>query len=780
MLVLQCRRGCPIDMHSRYKLSKGRADISKVRADLPEICVTISEVCADHPEVRADHRGGCVLLSEARAASSEVRAEQVRSTSSNSVDDGVFEEGDQFVLSIDPSFLELDLLFFDGLTNRDFASLFREKKVTFHLPGKTGEHQLELSVDQEDRTLSRKGLGKKIPGTGKRIVLQVRTTEPLSYQLLPGASSGKTGDLDSQNSKSFAVQPGWEHILETLACGSYSKPDVFSFHEQACALTLCQPLDRLISLASLPEFVPYPHQVNAVKAVISKFRGRALLCDEVGLGKTIEACLVMLEYLQRGLIKNALILAPPSLTGQWQEELRRKFGLDFVINDEPRFQGWDQHKFILASLSKAKLSPHREALCRREFDLVIVDEAHHLRNRSTKSWQLVSELKKRHILFLTATPMQNGLSDIYSLVTLLKPGHLKTYKEFQRQFVSRTSEFVPRNLDQLRGLLQGVMVRNKRSHTNVILSKRHARTIELEPETAESEYYERITALVRRAAFRTTDCGKPIVDAFSLQHLQLEAGSSIPATLPTLRKLAERDLPSSYREEILSVLERGKILAQSYASISSKAKALVDLLKSYGDKMIVFTRFHETLVFLSRYLQERGISTALFHGGMRRAEKDAEIQRFMDGAQVLISSESGGEGRNLQFCRALLNYDLPWNPMKIEQRIGRIHRLGQERDVHIFNLSARGTAESYVLQLLDKKINLFELVVGEVDMILGNLDEDKDFEEVIFNIWSQSQSDGEVASRLEVLGRKLAQAKAEYLSSQEFDDKVFGDALLTV
>ncbi|MCC7531893.1 MAG: DEAD/DEAH box helicase [Candidatus Melainabacteria bacterium] len=584
--------------------------------------------------------------------------------------------------------------------------------------------------------------------------------------------------LFCHRSTAFSLQPGWQEVLNSLSRAEFQRHELFALHEQACYLDLCQPLDKLISLASLPNFVPYPHQIQAVKMVIGKFRGRGLLCDEVGLGKTIEASLVMLEYVLRGMAKRVLILTPPSLCGQWQEELRTKFGLDFVINDESRFQGWDKHPFVLASLAKAKLMPHAKSLSEVEFDLVIVDEAHHLRNRATKAWQLVNSLKKRYILFLTATPLQNSLSDLFSLVTLLKPGHLKTYQEFRKQFVTH-NEFQPKNIDRLRALLQSVMIRNKRSHTNLILTKRNAKTFELDLHAEEKQFYERVTTIVRRGMFKQAG-ERSLVDSLTLQQLQLVAGSSVPSTLTSLAKLAQRNLPESYKEEIVSVLAAGNKLGRDYESLCRKAQVTADIIKGFSDKVIVFTRFRETHDFLVSYLRSRNFSVANFHGGMKRLEKDEAIEYFKGDAQVLVSSESGGEGRNLQFCRALINYDLPWNPMKIEQRIGRIHRLGQDRDVHIFNLAARGTAEAHVLDLLDKKINLFELVVGELDMILGELDENLEFEEVMFGIWAQSQTENEVNSRLEDLGRKLSEAKAQYLRSQEFDDAVFGDALVSL
>ncbi len=162
---------------------------------------------------------------------------------------------------------------------------------------------------------------------------------------------------------------------------------------------------------------------------------------------------------------------------------------------------------------------------------------------------------------------------------------------------------------------------------------------------------------------------------------------------------------------------------------------------------------------------------------MRRHEKEEQVRLFASDARILVSTETGSEGRNLQFCSHLVNYDLPWNPMRIEQRIGRIHRLGQERDVRIYNLSAAGTVEAYILELLDAKINMFQLVVGELDMILGNLDQKKDFEELVMDIWAQATDETDLRRRLDHLGEQLIEAKKHYQAVKELDERLLGELL---
>ncbi|OAA83195.1 DEAD/DEAH box helicase [Clostridium ljungdahlii] len=218
-----------------------------------------------------------------------------------------------------------------------------------------------------------------------------------------------------------------------------------------------------------------------------------------------------------------------------------------------------------------------------------------------------------------------------------------------------------------------------------------------------------------------------------------------------------------------------EISARKYEE-NTKGKELIKIISDFGDKVIVFTKYKTTVEFLKNLLKQNGYEVAVFHGGMTRREKENQIEYFREGAQVLISTEAGGEGRNLQFCNAIVNYDLPWNPMAIEQRIGRIHRVGQKRDVYIFNLEAKDTIESYILNILDKKINMFELVVGEVDMILGDLnDEDDSFDDLIMDIWANSKDKSELKNRMDELGDKLLDMKNQYIKVKNVDEEIFGN-----
>jgi SNF2 family DNA or RNA helicase len=228
-------------------------------------------------------------------------------------------------------------------------------------------------------------------------------------------------------------------------------------------------------------------------------------------------------------------------------------------------------------------------------------------------------------------------------------------------------------------------------------------------------------------------------------------------------------LPAAQREALLD-LHTQAAAQQS----SAKSDRLLRLLEEFPDKIVVFTQFRATQEMLRQRLADAGHEAAMFHGGLSRMEKEAAIDQFRGSARVLVCTESGSEGRNLQFAHGLCNFDLPWNPMKIEQRIGRLSRIGQKHDVYVFNLVATRTVEAAILHLLEAKLNMFELVIGEVDMILGNLDDEKEFEDLIADEWAAATDTDEFAARMEVLGNRLLAAKVAYFRQRAQDEKLFG------
>jgi SNF2 family DNA or RNA helicase len=311
-------------------------------------------------------------------------------------------------------------------------------------------------------------------------------------------------------------------------------------------------------------------------------------------------------------------------------------------------------------------------------------------------------------------------------------------------------------------------------------TRRWARTESLSLSPPEQALYQDVTAFVRdqlRAAqARQAEKGKEKgkegagVNRMALLSLQMAMGSSSQAAAGTLRKIAEQPkLPASDRAWLTDLAERA--LAQQE---STKVRRLLGLLDEVSDKMVIFTQFRATQELLEHRLTEAGHAVAVFHGGLSRLEKEAAIEQFRGPARLLLCTEAGSEGRNLQFAHAICNFDLPWNPMKIEQRIGRLSRIGQTHDVYVFNLVAAATVEAAVLHLLEAKLNMFELVIGEVDMILGNLEDEREFPDVVADLWAESADQDDFARRIDDLGDRLLEAKRAYFEQRALDDKLFG------
>jgi len=385
--------------------------------------------------------------------------------------------------------------------------------------------------------------------------------------------------------------------------------------------------------------------------------------------------------------------------------------------------------------------------------MVIVDEVHHLKNRNTLNWKLINALKKRFLLLLTATPVENNLMELYNIITLLKPGQLKTASAFRKEFMTRGDPTDPRNRSRLKDLLGQVMVRNTRAFAKVDIPPRFAQTIKVSASPLEIELYQKTTTLIKDIG-RTNGSDHKLL----LKNLLAEAGSSPRALGLTLSRIFTRgDMLLEHRKELYDINN----LCSSIHT-TGKDRLLFKLIKSNPGKMILFVKYRGTLDHVSEFLTGKGISHSLFHGKMDNRRKDEQIQSFKEDRDILLTTEIGGEGRNLQFCHQMLNYDLPWNPMKIEQRIGRIHRIGQKQEVTIYNLCAAGSVEDYILEILDRKINMFEMVIGEIDMILGRIKEEKDFSETVYDIWVNSRSEE-------------MRAKTSYQKSKELDKKLFGE-----
>lgn len=570
----------------------------------------------------------------------------------------------------------------------------------------------------------------------------------------------------------------------------------FQLRLELARLRLLKGFDELLCLDGLTGVEHLPHQIETVRRVLRYFRGRVLLADEVGLGKTIEACLLLREYLLRGLAKRVLILTPPSLVSQWREELSVKFGLEFAVpvgadvRSKPEY--WSLNDRVLTSIALAK-GKNFEAVTGVAWDLVIVDEAHHCKNRSTMNWKLVNALKRRQLFLLTATPVQNNLMELYNLLTLLEPGHLKTEADFKKTYIQRGNPLDPLNRERLRSLLGEVMIRNTRSLVSIDLPPRYAQTFVVKPGADEARLYRLVDDYLRRSRppAMTMEEDTANAEATSVDNSHEGVDSEVeqpPLALGNRRRISSLLLAAgSHPKTLASMLERSVLdqpeikpiidLAQKIGR-SVKEEKLLELLRqgaAGANKTLIFANFRMTLRQLQTLLTENGIAFSLFSGDMTAAEKDMAVADFKERVPVMLCSESGGEGRNLQFANTLINFDLPWNPMRIEQRVGRIHRIGQTRETLIFNLCVAGSMEERILRLLNDKIRMFELVVGEVGSILGALTGGEEFESLAINLWLRSRDDADLDAAFDQLGNDIVAARKEYLKTKELDKALFGE-----
>ncbi|MBE1440999.1 DEAD/DEAH box helicase [Paenibacillus sp. OAS669] len=535
-----------------------------------------------------------------------------------------------------------------------------------------------------------------------------------------------------------------------LRNGPWDDWTLYQLAYEAEKSSLISSFDQLQSLVHIQNVTPMPHQIETAKRVLTEMRGRAILADEVGLGKTIEAGLILKEYMIRGLVKKVLILVPASLVLQWVRELNQKFGIAAVAQKKEYM--WAQYDVIVASMDTAKRDPHREIVLGMEYDMLIVDEAHKLKNKKTTNYQFINELRKKYCLLLTATPVQNDLGELYNLITLLKPGQLGGHGSFQANFV--VDKRIPKNEDQLQQELSKVMIRNRRSDGNVHFTKRIVRNIPLTLSPEEQALYDGVTDFVKN---RYEESKGDLSSILSLVTLQREVCSSRDAVFITLVNMFKKTAEDSpIRPRIWQLVE----LIRSIKA-NTKAEKVMELIREINDKVIIFTEYRASQEYLIQYLKEHKISAVPYRGGMNRGKKDWMMDLFRNRAQVLVATEAGGEGINLQFCHNMINFDLPWNPMRVEQRIGRVHRLGQQDDVHIYNLSTKGTIEEYILSLLHEKINMFELVIGELDTILERFEKTNSLEKHLAQMILSSSGEEDIRRQMDDLGRSLSTIRSE-------------------
>lgn len=623
-------------------------------------------------------------------------------------------------------------------------------------------------------------------GAGGAVAAESARTTPIPYiatpslrrpVTLPDPRPDASWSVDERSLTAFA-----EQLKEPAAARAW-----YELRREAERIALVPGFDRLITLDA-NAIKELPHQIDVAQRVLRDMGGRAILADEVGLGKTIEASIIYKELAIRGLARRALILTPASLVGQWQGELAEKFFERFDTPTAP--EDWATVTKAIISHDRARSRRHAEEILRHRWDLVIVDEAHKVKSHRGATYQFIEKIERDFILLLTATPLQNDLRELYNLVTLLRPGQLGTWPEFRAQHLVSGDHRQPRDPEGLRALTHEVMIRTRRSSVvdDLDLPPRRPSHPEVRLTRAERDLYDRTTEFLRRLyregfiapvqeeepeddGPRRRPTGKGILQ-LAVIHLRQRLCSSARALAESLAHVAagERVRPA-YRDI-------ARQLAKRAAGIKTHAKldVLTRLLRDTPDRLVVFSDHRPTIQLIEERVRQLRRTPIVYWGAHTTPERDKRIRAFQDDPRsVLIATRAGSEGRNLQFCNVLVNYDLPWNPMVVEQRIGRLHRIGQTREVHIVNLAAQGTIEAYILQLLDQKIKLFELVVGELDLILGEFGGAQQFEGRLAEEWLAAGSEAEFARRVEAIGSDIEKSRAAGKEQEQLNSLIAPD-----
>ncbi len=517
------------------------------------------------------------------------------------------------------------------------------------------------------------------------------------------------------------------NILKKISDKQFEKREVFELRLQAKEAAKNSEINELISYPLIKKRLAYnlPHQQEGALRILQDLDGRALLADEVGLGKTITAGMVLKECIVRGFIKRVLILTPPSLINQWKEELSSKFELYFENIETEK--DWENKEFAIASIDKvknfnAKTNKFKHAQAHEIYwDLIIIDEAHKLKDKKTFRWKFVDKLQKKRLLLLTATPFQNNLIELYNLLSLLRRGHLGTLSQFRRKFLYKGSERRPMNPEELKQKLGEVVIRRRRDEVKGIkYMKRIPNIHSLELTPQERRIYNDVVKLLSSNYYDFK--GEPIKTTLAMHSILPKITSSCKSSMEFLEGLVNNPKYSEKTKKMAKeILQDFKELKQDTKMNSLLIIIEKILSQDKNSKIIIYTKHPATLRYISGILKQKKLKIVEFQGGLTLDEKSKRIEKFSKKSQILVSTETGSEGLNFQFCNNLINYDLPWNPMAVEQRIGRMDRIGQKKDMNIYSLATKDTMEEHVVNLIINKMCCIGLVMGELPIILFNM-----------------------------------------------------------
>ncbi|MGJ7918223.1 DEAD/DEAH box helicase [Massilia sp. LXY-6] len=573
------------------------------------------------------------------------------------------------------------------------------------------------------------------------------------------------------------------------------RPSVEQILHTAAAAKLLDALEDNLLLAPIQSsVVPLPHQLYALNRAISRDRIRYLLADEVGLGKTIEAGLVLRELKLRGRVKRILVVAPKGLVRQWQAEMRLHFGEKFQFIEPFELAAfrqwrsgtseeenlWRMHDQVICSLDSVKPLESRrgwsleqlntynrerfEDLISASWDLVIIDEAHRMGGSTEQvaRYKLGAALAEAspYLLLLSATPHQGKTDQFMRLMQLLDreafPDETSVSRDRVRPFVIRTEKRASINAEG-QPLFKPRVTRLQA----VAWQARHG---------SQQRLYEAVTDYVRHGYNQAMAAKQRHIGFLMIlmQRLVTSSTAAIRTTLEKRQALLDASQPQANLFENTSADEWADLDGQSQVDLAmqssgwqleksevevllelareteaagtdAKAEALLELIYKLQQeesdqalKVLIFTEFVPTQAMLADYLESRGFSVATLNGSMDLEARTRAQQVFSKDVRVLISTDAGGEGLNLQFCHVIVNFDMPWNPMRIEQRIGRVDRIGQKHVVRAINFVLEDTVEHRVRQVLEAKLEVIaqEFGVDKAADVMDSVEADPIFDEL--------------------------------------------------
>lgn len=578
-----------------------------------------------------------------------------------------------------------------------------------------------------------------------------------------------------------------------------------------------------------------PHQVDAALfALASPLSNGVILADEVGLGKTIEASLVLAQKWAEHK-RCLLLIVPATLRKQWSQELVEKFSLPSKILEARNFKEAQAKGAANPFLTETAFGEEALVICSYEFasrkqaelatvrwDLVVFDEAHKLRNfyrgESAKiATRLNDALMGRPKLLLSATPLQNNLQELYGLISIIDPhffGNLDAFKARYCRPKLESAEFEHLR-DRLKSICKRTLRRQVQETGGIKFTRRYSMTEDFRPSSDELQLYSQVSEYLQDTNILSIKPGARHLVTLVIRKILASSSHAIRGTLTTMIERLEKKLPladaledydafsdladeSEIDEEETAdpaalVAEIGQL--KNFRTLSeritrdAKADALLRVLLRAFDfterlggkrKAVIFTESVRTQSNLKQLLADNGYTgkIAILNGsnadpdskrihrdwlkqhegsgrisGAKSADmKAALVDHFRDVAEILICTEAGAEGINLQFCSLLINYDLPWNPQRVEQRIGRVHRYGQKHDVVVVNFINKGNrADERVFELLSQKFQLFEGVFGASDEILGSIESGVDIERHIHDIYQRCRDDAQIDTEFDQL-----------------------------